>query len=165
MHSKCKGIRTLNSPSWTPHQHSPPVLFIILRETRLGEKGFCLVLYPPFFLLTKQPLPLVLSCSHLCNKTQEKMAFYILYPPIPRQSSWFDFFPVFFCGCAVSLYIGCSWCQAVILFYYSFIYFVFLGPHLRHMEVPRLGVELELQLLTYHSHSNTRSEPHLQPVP
>ena len=25
----------------------------------------------------------------------------------------------------------------------------FLGLHLRHMEVPRLGVELELQLLTY----------------
>ena len=26
---------------------------------------------------------------------------------------------------------------------------VFLGPHLRHMELPRLGVELELQLLAY----------------
>ena len=25
----------------------------------------------------------------------------------------------------------------------------FLGPHLRHLEVPRLGVKLELQLLTY----------------
>ena len=25
--------------------------------------------------------------------------------------------------------------------------FVFLGPHLRHMEMPRLGVESELQLL------------------
>ena len=29
-------------------------------------------------------------------------------------------------------------------FIYLFIYFVFLGPHLRHVEVPRLGVELEL---------------------
>ena len=27
--------------------------------------------------------------------------------------------------------------------------FVFLGPHLWHMEVPRLGVESELQLLAY----------------
>ena len=27
--------------------------------------------------------------------------------------------------------------------------FVFLGPHLQHIEVPRLGVELELQLLAY----------------
>ena len=28
-------------------------------------------------------------------------------------------------------------------------FFCFLGPHLRHMEVPRLRVELELQLLAY----------------
>ena len=28
-------------------------------------------------------------------------------------------------------------------------FFFFLGPHLRHMEVPRLGVESELQLLAY----------------
>ena len=39
-------------------------------------------------------------------------------------------------------------------FYYLFIFyfilfFVFLQPHLWHMEVPRLGVELELWLLTY----------------
>ena len=27
--------------------------------------------------------------------------------------------------------------------------FCFLGPHLRHMEVPRLGVQLELQLPAY----------------
>ena len=27
--------------------------------------------------------------------------------------------------------------------------FLFLGRHLRHVEVPRLGVELELQLLAY----------------
>ena len=27
--------------------------------------------------------------------------------------------------------------------------FVFLGPHLRHMEVPRLGVESELEPLAY----------------
>ena len=29
------------------------------------------------------------------------------------------------------------------------LFFVFLGPHLLHMEVPRLGVESELQLLAY----------------
>ena len=28
-------------------------------------------------------------------------------------------------------------------------FFLFLGPHLRHMEVPRLGFELELQLLAF----------------
>ena len=30
------------------------------------------------------------------------------------------------------------------LFIYLFIYLVFLGPHPWHMEVPRLGAELEL---------------------
>ena len=36
--------------------------------------------------------------------------------------------------------------------FYLFIYFLFLcflGPHLQHMEVPRLGVKSELQLLAY----------------
>ena len=33
----------------------------------------------------------------------------------------------------------------LILFYFGFFFFlVYLGLHLRHMEVPRLGVELEL---------------------
>ena len=31
-------------------------------------------------------------------------------------------------------------------FIHLFIYFVFLGPHLWRVEVPRLGVQLELQL-------------------
>ena len=34
------------------------------------------------------------------------------------------------------------------LMYYSF-FFCFLDLHPQHMEVPRLGVELELQLLAY----------------
>ena len=34
-------------------------------------------------------------------------------------------------------------------FLLSFFFFVFLGPHPRHMEVPRLGVEWKLQLLAY----------------
>ena len=32
---------------------------------------------------------------------------------------------------------------------FLFFIFVFSGPHLWHMEVPRLGSELELQLLAY----------------
>ena len=31
----------------------------------------------------------------------------------------------------------------------SLAFFFFLGPHLQHMEVPRLGVKLELQLPAY----------------
>ena len=38
----------------------------------------------------------------------------------------------------------------IYLFTYLFIYlFIFLGPHSWHMEVPRLGVESELQLPAY----------------
>ena len=35
------------------------------------------------------------------------------------------------------------------LFAFSVLFCCFLGPHPQHMEVPRLGVELELQLLAY----------------
>ena len=41
--------------------------------------------------------------------------------------------------------------------------FCFWGPHLWHMEVPRLGVESELQ--PHHSHSNVGSKPRLRPTP
>ena len=37
-----------------------------------------------------------------------------------------------------------------------FFFFVFLGPHLQHMEIPRLGVKLELQLLAYATATATR---------
>ena len=47
--------------------------------------------------------------------------------------------------------------------YIPFFFFLVLGLHPRHMEVPRRGVQLELQLLAYHS--NARSEPCLQPTP
>jgi len=44
--------------------------------------------------------------------------------------------------------------------------FLFLGLHLWHMEVPRLGVKSELQLPAYASlsHSNARSHPRLRPA-
>ena len=48
-------------------------------------------------------------------------------------------------------------------FGYYFHIFLFLEPNLQHMDVPRVGVESELQLLAY-SHSNARSEPRLQPT-
>ena len=34
-------------------------------------------------------------------------------------------------------------------FLFSFLLFCFLGPHLQHMEVPRLGTESKLQLPAY----------------
>ena len=51
------------------------------------------------------------------------------------------------------------------LFIYLFI-FVFLGLYLRHMEVPRLGVKSELQLLAYTTATALWDlEPCLQPTP
>ena len=45
--------------------------------------------------------------------------------------------------------------------YFYFIFFVFLGPHLWHMEVPGLGVESELQLLAY---TTATATPDLSPI-
>ena len=39
--------------------------------------------------------------------------------------------------------------------------FVFLGPHPQHMEVPRLGVQLELQLPAYARATATRDLSHI----
>ena len=39
--------------------------------------------------------------------------------------------------------------QYVIFFVVFVFFFYFLGPHPQHMEVPRLGVESELQLPAY----------------
>ena len=38
---------------------------------------------------------------------------------------------------------------SVYLVIFFFFFFFFLGLYLWHMEIPRLGVELELQLLAY----------------
>ena len=46
--------------------------------------------------------------------------------------------------------------------------FCFLWPHLRHVEVPRLGVKLQIRATAaalYHSHSNSGTELRLQPTP
>ena len=37
----------------------------------------------------------------------------------------------------------------MLIFLFSFLFFAFLGPHSQHMEDPRLGVKVELQVLTY----------------
>ena len=51
-----------------------------------------------------------------------------------------------------------------VFFFLSFFLFVFRAAT-THMEVPRLGVETAVAAGLQHSHSNTRSVPHLQPTP
>ena len=52
--------------------------------------------------------------------------------------------------------------NAILIFFFVFLFCVvcFLGPHLQHMEVPRLGVELELQLLAYATATATPDPSH-----
>ena len=51
-------------------------------------------------------------------------------------------------------------------FFFFFLTVCFLGPHLWHMEVPRLGVELELQLpVKATATADAGSRPHLWPTP
>ena len=52
-------------------------------------------------------------------------------------------------------------CTSTILFFFSFLFFCFLGPYPRHMEVPRLWVELELQPLPYTAATATRDSSHV----
>ena len=52
------------------------------------------------------------------------------------------------------------------LFVCLFVFFCFLGLHLRHVEVPRLGVtNRSYSCQLYHVHINAGSEPSLQPTP
>ena len=64
------------------------------------------------------------------------------------------------CVCISFLVMPC-------LKWHFFFFFVILGLHPWHMEVPRLGVKSELKLLAYanHSHCTWGSEPHLWPTP
>ena len=48
-----------------------------------------------------------------------------------------------------------------ISFFLSFLFFGFLGPHLRHIEVSKLGGELEIQLLAYATATATQDPSHV----
>ena len=50
--------------------------------------------------------------------------------------------------CALSVELG-IFLQESLSFFLPFFLLIFLGPHLPRWEVPRLGVELELQLPAY----------------
>ena len=66
------------------------------------------------------------------------------------------FHPLFF---LFSLWTFCVNWIILFLFFYSFI--CFLGPHLRHIEVPRLGVKSEQQLPAYATDTATQDLSHI----
>ena len=47
------------------------------------------------------------------------------------------------------------------LLFFCFLFFVFLGPHWQHVEVPRLGVQSELQLPAYTTVTATPDPSHI----
>ena len=49
-----------------------------------------------------------------------------------------------------------TWESMTSFFFFFFFFFCSLGPHWRHMEVPRLGVQLEQWLLSYTRATATR---------
>ena len=58
-----------------------------------------------------------------------------------RAIKFISFNALFFCCCCC--------CSFLCFQFFCLVWFLsfFLGPHLKHIEVPRLGVQLELQLL------------------
>ena len=63
-------------------------------------------------------------------------------------------------GCALkplhSLRLGSGQNISQVFFILTFFFFLFLGPHLQHMEVPRLGVKSELQPPAYTTATTTQ---------
>ena len=63
-----------------------------------------------------------------------------------------------------------EYCHVFLSSVVIFFFFSFIGLHPQHIEVPRLGVKLELQPPAYTTatslwHSNAGTELHLQPTP
>ena len=56
---------------------------------------------------------------------------------------------------------SCSHELETIYIFFFFFFLVFLGSHLRHMEVPRLGVKLELELPAYTTAIASRDWSHI----
>ena len=76
-----------------------------------------------------------------------------------------------FCGLSFCIFNGFLCCAETFEFnqdplVYLCLFFSFLGLRSQHMEIPRLGIKLELQLLAYATATATaRSKPHLQTTP
>ena len=91
----------------------------------------------------------------MCSYNLRLLGNYWCYP------NWIFFMCLLaiFMSLFVNLLFFSTYIFSSILDYMLFIYFYFfpfLGPHPRHMEVPRLGVVSELQLLAY---TTTRAMP------
>ena len=62
-----------------------------------------------------------------------------------------------YCGNHFTMYVG----QIIILYIYLFIYLFILGLHLKHMEVPRLGIESQMKMPAYATATATPDPSHI----
>ena len=60
-----------------------------------------------------------------------------------------------------NLFFHVVFCWLWFLSFFFFFFFGFLGPHLQHMKVPRLGSESELQLPAYPTATSTLDLSHI----
>ena len=51
--------------------------------------------------------------------------------------------------------------KLICIIFFFFVFLSFLGPHPRHVEIPRLGVELELQLPAYATATAMQDTSHI----
>ena len=82
----------------------------------------------------QQPLELVLGRKEEEHEAAIRQTRQGLVLPVSKRK-----------GRATSVYLF----SFFLLLFFFFLSFIFLGLHLRHMEVPRLGVQSELQLPAY----------------
>ena len=70
--------------------------------------------------------------------------FWLIQPlKFDLESGYFNYFNTFF---QTMFYFNLNIYHEIL---FLLFFFVSLGPHLRHMEIPRLGIKSELQLLAY----------------
>ena len=113
----------------------------------------------PAYATATQDLSCIYNLPHRSQQHQ-------IFNPLSEARDWthvlMDTSQVHFCWATM----GTPLWQCIFFFFFFFWSFVFLGLHLQHVEVPRLGGLIRAVAAgLHHGHSNARSELRLWPTP